>query len=465
MTLPHAQSSPPGLEPDPERLSAAPSPRSESHPGITTGTKQGLEPATPLGTQPPAEPDHRPEGETVARKVLVIDDAPDVRVYVRALLRKWGFEAVLASNGAEGLERLRDGDIRLVICDWMMDGMSGPEVCAAIRRTDFPHYVYVLLLTGRTEDTDLVYGLDAGADDFVGKPFDVQVLRARLQVGVRTLALEERLAEQNRRLQQSHDALDRAYGQIQNDLAAAARIQRESLPVSDDSIAPLRAGWLFLPAAKISGDSFHFFPIAGEEVGFYHLDVAGHGIPAALLSTSLSRSLVPHTGMTQHGGAGGEYLNPADFLATLNRELCSPDGEVSSYATVVYGVLEPHTGAGRMALAGHPQPLLLRADGEVTFLPGGGLPVGMFDSAEYSTQHFTLGPGERLITYSDGITDCFDASGQAFDIDHLRALLQANRTLESAALATAVREAVLAWRGAAELEDDVSLLIIERPAS
>jgi phosphoserine phosphatase RsbU/P len=398
-------------------------------------------------------------------KVLVIDDALDLRVYVRALLRKWGYEAVLASNGTEGLERLRAGDIRLVICDWMMDGMSGPEVCAAIRREDFSHYVYVMLLTGRTEDTDLVYGLDAGADDFVGKPFDAQVLRARLQVGVRILGLEERLAEQNRRLKQSHDALDRAYGQIQNDLAAAARIQRESLPVSDTSISPLRAGWLFLPAAKISGDSFHFFPLAANEVGFYHLDVAGHGIPAALLSASLSRSLVPHAGAAGSVAGGGTYLDPAALLALLNAELCNPDGEVTSYATVVYGVLDPHTGAGRIALAGHPQPLLLRADGSVEFLPKGGLPVGMFDSAEYAADGFHLAPGERLITYSDGITDCFDAQGHAFNLDHLCRLLAAHRALSSAALAELLRDAVLGWRSGAELEDDVSLLIIERPGA
>jgi phosphoserine phosphatase RsbU/P len=398
-------------------------------------------------------------------KVLVIDDALDLRVYVRALLRKWGFEAVLASNGAEGLERLRAGDIRLVICDWMMDGMSGPEVCAAIRREDFSHYVYVMLLTGRTEDTDLVYGLDAGADDFVGKPFDAQVLRARLQVGVRILGLEERLAEQNRRLKQSHDALDRAYGQIQNDLAAAARIQRESLPVSDASIAPLRAGWLFLPAAKISGDSFHFFPVSADEIGFYHLDVAGHGIPAALLSASLSRSLVPHASAAGSVAGSGTYLDPAALLAALNAELCNPDGEVTSYATVIYGVLDPHTGAGRIALAGHPQPLLLRADGSVELLPKGGLPVGMFDSAAYDAERFHLAPGERLITYSDGITDCFDIDGNAFNLDHLCRLLAANRAQSSADLAELLRETVLGWRGDAELEDDVSLLIIERPSA
>ena len=416
-------------------------------------------PETAAGTRSEA-----PDQIAPARKVLVIDDAPDVRAYVRALLGKWGFEAVLASNGADGLERLREGDIRLVICDWMMDGMSGPEVCAAIRRADFAHYVYVMLLTGRTEATDLVYGLDAGADDFLGKPFDAQVLRARLQVGVRILGLEARLAEQNRRLKQSHDALDSAYRQIQADLAVAARIQRGSLPVSDAGIAPLKAGWLFLPAAKISGDSFHFFPISADEIGFYHLDVAGHGISAALLSTSLGRSLVPHIGSLQQTKGAGAYLDPADLLHGLNAELCSPDGEVSNYATVVHGVLNPHTGEGRLALAGHPQPLLLHNDGSIELLPKGGLPVGMFDTADYRAQVFRLEPGERIVTYSDGITDCFDQAGRPFDLDHLCALLRANRALGSEALANVLRKAVLAWRGDAELEDDVSMLILERPA-
>jgi sigma-B regulation protein RsbU (phosphoserine phosphatase) len=397
-------------------------------------------------------------------RVLVIDDAPDVRAYVRALLRKWGYDPVVASNGADGLARMREHDIRLVICDWMMDGMSGPEVCTAIRAGDFGGYVYVMLLTGRTEDTDLVYGLDAGADDFISKPFDAQVLRARLQVGARILGLEERLAEQHRRLRQQHEALEQAYGQIQNDLAAAARIQRESLPTSDTPIVPLRAGWLFLPAAKVSGDSFHVLSLTPELVGFYHLDVAGHGIPAALLSTSLTRSLVPITAYGEgNTGITGDYLEPARLLARLNRELCSPDGEVTTYATMVYGVIDRRTGEGRLALAGHPKPMIVRSEGRVESLCGGGLPVGMFDGADYETQDFHLDRGERLVMYSDGITDCFDADGRAFDVDHLRAELLRTREGSAQDMATALERAVAAWRPHAELEDDVSVLIIDRP--
>jgi len=89
----------------------------------------------------------------------------------------------------------------------------------------------------------------------------------------------------------------------------------------------------------------------------------------------------------------------------------------------------------------------------------------MFDSAAYDAERFHLAPGERLITYSDGITDCFDIDGNAFNLDHLCRLLAANRAQSSADLAELLRETVLGWRGDAELEDDVSLLIIERPSA
>lgn len=411
---------------------------------------------------PPADlaiPEAAPEA-TARLKVLVIDDAPDVRAYVRALLKKWGYDPVAAASGVEGLARMGEGDIRLVICDWMMDGMSGPEVCAAIRARDYGHYIYVLMLTGRSEDTDLVYGLDAGADDFVRKPFDAQVLRARLAVGVRIVGLEERLAEQNRRLSEHHAELKSAYRQIQRDLAAAARIQRELLPTSDAPIAPLKAAWLFLPAAQISGDSFSFFPLSRDLAGFYHLDVAGHGIPAALLSASLSRALMP-AGVSGDPEVG---LDPRAMIDKVNRDLCSPDGEVSNYATLAFGLVDRHTGAGRIAVAGHPRPLLLRADGRIDRLEAGGLPVGMFEAASFELQTFQLDPGDRLFMYSDGITDCFDAAGEAFDLDQLYAVLADRPGLASTELTRAIGGAVNAWLGGSELEDDISVLILERPA-
>ncbi|NCA91423.1 MAG: response regulator, partial [Gammaproteobacteria bacterium] len=316
-------------------------------------------------------------------KILVIDDAADARLYVSLLLRRWGYEVLEAEDGHAGLDLLLAQDIRLVICDWMMPGMSGPELCRAVRTANLSHYAYIILLTGRSDSADLVEGLNAGADDFVTKPFEAQVLRARLRVGERILALEQRLGEQNRDLLESRNQLAQAYDQIQADLATAARIQRQLLPTSDQATSPFRAHWLFLPAAQVSGDSFNFFELTPGLVGFYHLDISGHGVPAALLSVSLSRSLVPGGGP---GTVATDFFDPATFLADLNRQFTSRDGEVENYATIAYGTLEKHTGRVRLALAAHPYPLVLRQSGRIDTLQQGGLPVGMFPEVDYRAQ-------------------------------------------------------------------------------
>lgn len=90
---------------------------------------------------------------------------------VRALLEKWGYEAEDASEGLEGFSRTKEADIRIVVCDWMMPGMSGLDLCRAVREAELGHYVYIILLTGRSDKADLLKGLRAGADDFLSKPY------------------------------------------------------------------------------------------------------------------------------------------------------------------------------------------------------------------------------------------------------------------------------------------------------
>ena len=384
-----------------------------------------------------------------------------MRIYVRALLKKWGYEPEVASEGIEGLARIKDSGTPLVICDWMMPGMSGPEVCREVRKAELGHYVYVILLTGRSDKADLVEGLNAGADDFVSKPFDAQVLQARLRVAERILSLEQRLSEQNRELRVSRNRLEKAYDQIQADLTAAARVQRQLLPTSDSHVSPLRAEWIFLPAAQVSGDNFNFFELTANLVGFYHLDVSGHGIPAALLSASLSRSLVPGGGPGV--AARSDFLDPARFLADLNRQLVNPDGEVERYATVAYGTIDKYTGDVEIALAGHPHPIVLRHNGEIQYLTASGLPVGMFPEVGYEPERLRLDPGDRLILYSDGVTECEDADGNAFGDEHLRETTIAAIRASTPRLTRVIGARLRQWRGPGDFEDDISILSLERP--
>jgi len=393
-------------------------------------------------------------------KALIIDDAADMRLYVRALLEGWGYQAADASGAEDGFALIRSSDIQIVVCDWMMPGMSGPELCRAVRASELGAYVYFILLTARSDKADLLEAMDAGADDFLSKPFDARVLRARLRVAERILGLEGRLAEQNRELRDSTRRLEQAYGQIQCDLAAAARIQQQMLPQSKGIASPFRAEWLFLPAAEVSGDNFHLFPLTPDRVGFFLLDVSGHGIPAALLSARLSCSLVPAGG--QSLASDVDRTGPAAFLSELNRQLTDPDVEVENYATIVYGVLDKRDGSAEVVLAGHPPPLVLRRSGSFDDLAPGGLPFGMFPEVAYESRHLGLDPGDKLILYSDGVTECRGQHGEPFGDERFRDFVKQFRDVDAGRLTEELGEHLRRWHGSAEFDDDISLMVLER---
>ena len=125
-------------------------------------------------------------------RILIADDDGLALQMLRNAVTKFGYEVDAVGNGADALEILKKGETRLVISDWEMPGMSGIELCRAIRGHGFPHYVYVVLLTARDGSSHTVEGLAAGADDFMTKPFNPAELAMRLQVGQRVLSLETR---------------------------------------------------------------------------------------------------------------------------------------------------------------------------------------------------------------------------------------------------------------------------------
>ena len=136
-------------------------------------------------------------------RILVADDDRVSRTILIHTLEKWGFEVVVAEDGEAAWRMLHEEQPSITILDWMMPGLDGPDVCRKIRQEEKLAHVYVLLLSSRGSRHDLVAGLQAGADDYVTKPFDPEELRARINVGVRVLRLQERLAEQVSELQEA----------------------------------------------------------------------------------------------------------------------------------------------------------------------------------------------------------------------------------------------------------------------
>lgn len=143
-------------------------------------------------------------------KVLVADDDPVSRRLLQSYLQKWGYEVAVAANGADAWRLFEREDFPVVVSDWMMPEVDGGELIRRIRARGGPGYVYTILLTARSQKEDLVEGMEAGADDFVTKPFHQEELRARLRAGERIIKLERALEEQNRMLLEAQAALQKA---------------------------------------------------------------------------------------------------------------------------------------------------------------------------------------------------------------------------------------------------------------
>jgi phosphoserine phosphatase RsbU/P len=148
-------------------------------------------------------------------KILIADDDNSARFYLEIMLKKWGYEVVIAKDGNSAWEILQSKSTpRLAILDWMMPGMSGIDICSKIRQLDHGKQLYILLLTAKGSKEDIIAGLQAGADDYVTKPVDRDILRARILVGVRLATLQDHLAQHLEDLQQALAKVNKLQGLV-----------------------------------------------------------------------------------------------------------------------------------------------------------------------------------------------------------------------------------------------------------
>ena len=408
--------------------------------------------------------------DATRQRVLIVEDSIAESMRLEAMLTKLGYDVMSANNGREALGVLNDHAIPLIISDWRMPEMSGIDLCRKVRDDARYGQPYFILLTGCNTQIDLVAGMEAGADDFITKPFNGEELRVRLQAGMRIIGLRGEIEQRNAQLEQTLRNEEAANRRIHEDLTSAAAMQQALLPTGDNPFPHLEIATLFKPATVVAGDTYNYFRLDDEHLGFYHLDVAGHGIASAMLSFTLSRFLSPEslirrvpTTSSNGNTTIKSITHPHDVVAALNQRFLEDD-HCEHYFTMVYGVLNIITGKGELCQAGHPHPLHSRADGTITPVGSGGFPVGMLAEASYESTPFTLHPGDRLWLYSDGIPDCNNEAGKALGIEQFTTLLQHTSQTPLARLPVAIEKVLMHWHGEADLDDDISLLAIGRVA-
>jgi phosphoserine phosphatase RsbU/P len=392
-------------------------------------------------------------------KILLVDDEPAILSIQSKILNQWGYEVEVAKDGHTAWEKMADPAINFVISDWIMPGISGVDLCRKIREAKLERYVYLLLCTAKDRQEDVVEGLDAGADDFLIKPIDLNELRVRIRSGERVLNLERKLENHNSQLRQ-------AYDQARKDLKAAAAMQMSLLPSSSPQAIGIQGEWFFHPSHYVAGDIFNLCTIDESHVGFYILDVSGHGVPAAMLSVSLSMLLRPDAGsenLLKRWNARSsrpEPISPEQVLTELNHRFQNKEDR---YFTMIYGVYDHAYSRVHISLAGQPSPLLLRTSGKIERLGDGGYPIGIWPQSEYERFEISVQPGDRLILYSDGISECRDADGQQYGDARILQYFEARTTSHTLKeLCTEFEREIEAWnKDAVNFEDDISMLALE----
>jgi len=412
-----------------------------------------------------AKASSRPESPQVVRDVLVVDDSRAHLRLMASIMTRWGYTVHQADSGQAALDILQAGGIDLVLSDWVMPGMNGIELCENYRQSEGEQYVYFILLTSKNEGEDVARGLAAGADDFLSKPIDRSELRARIAAGERLIAMQRAVVEKNQLLEKTLGHLQNVYDGIARDLAEARRLQQSLVPDRQRRYPGAEVFLHLQPSGQVGGDLVGAFRIDSWKLGLYSIDVSGHGIASALLNARLAGYLSgtspAHNLALKPDGKGGYDLYPPVEICQRLNSLLIADIETELYFTMVFVGLDLRTGRAELAQAGHPNPLVQRANGLVEFVGDGGMPIGLIDDAEFGQMELELAPGDRLLLYSDGFTEQTNPDGQMLDEDGLSQLALEYTDTQGGEFIDALVWSLSAHSGNTDFDDDLSGVLLE----
>lgn len=409
----------------------------------------------PLQNRPPVAP----------RNLLIVDDSRAQRRILTALMLRRGYHVREAGSAEEALDLCRNHRFDIIISDWMMPGMSGPEFCTAFRALQRDSYGYFILLTSRNDRAEAAHGLDFGADDFLSKPVDTEELYARVAAGERILRMERELTEKNRLIGTTLSELQTLYDSLDRDLREARKLQQSLVRKRYQHFRAGQASLLLRPNGHVGGDLVGFFSIDAARLGMFAIDVSGHGVTSAIMTARLAGVLSgasPDQNIAIETGIAGRRRGlPPEEVATALNDLLLNEIQTDQYLTLLYALIDLQTGDVSLVQAGHPRPAVQRRDGRVEFLGDGGLPVGLIPDARYERITTRLVPGDRLLITSDGITECADALGAQFDESGVAACLARHSDLRGQMFLDAMVHDLQGYSGAQDFADDVSAALFE----
>lgn len=379
--------------------------------------------------------------------ILVVDDIEDNVYLLKLILENLGHNVQAAYDGQEALDKAFASPPDIVLLDVMMPVLNGLEVAKKLKENESTRHVPVILLTARKNDVkDLVEGLSAGADEYLTKPFNEPELVARVNSMLRMKKLYDEVTEAKAKVEE-------LYADIHSELEMAQKVQFSLLPKDFPYPEKVRITARYMATSSLGGDYYDVLDYGGGKIGILMADVSGHG-PSAALIVSMMKALVS-------GYAHNMDITPGRIVELLNTQLLKITPE-EQYVTMFLGILDLNTRKLVYIRAGHPYPLLMRKEKEdIVKLDARGGFVGLEEEIDNDEGEVELHPGDRILAYTDGLTEVYNTEKQIFGFDNMQKVMEANFHDDGATLIEKLIGASVGWGIDDSHDDDVAVLLVE----
>lgn len=379
-------------------------------------------------------------------QILVIDDDRASRRLLLRALREAGYTCGEAASGVEALELLRTRPPELLLLDLDMPDLDGAEVLTRLRADPDAGLAQLpaIMLTGHGGEESEVRCLEAGANDFVTKPINLPVLRARIDTQLRLESLRQQLQQQNGELEAWRANLER-------DLAAARLTQQSLIPQKPPTLPDWEVAAAYRPVIQVGGDIYGWLRMNDGRMLFWIADATGHGAAAALLTT-LAKLLF------QHGS--GEHAEPAKIMEAVNKDFRSIFG-ARSFMTAMCVALDPESGRASVVGAGHPPLLVTRGAGVPELIWSSAPPLGLLERSPFAEEEINLAAGDGFLLHTDGLYGSAKQSAQPTTPERLRTALGEMHCATAQELLVRIVRRV-APEGSAPLPDDLAAVAVRR---
>jgi len=381
-------------------------------------------------------------------RILVVDDDATSRKMLVRTLSSAGYDCYESDNGAETLKLVHGEQPSLLLLDFDMPGLDGAEVLKRMRADRDPAVAQIpaIMLTGHGGEESEVLCLEAGADDFVTKPINTAVLRARIETQLR-------LRSMRRQLQQQNEELEKWRNNLERDLAAARLTQQSLIPQKPPTLPGWEVAAYYRPVIQVGGDIYGWLRMRDGRILFWIADATGHGASAALL-TALAKLLFYH-GCVEHDA-------PAAIMQTVNNDFRSIFG-ARSFMTAMCVALDPASGRANVVGAGHPPLLIARHNGGADSIASSAPPLGLVERARFIETIVNLRRGEAFVLYTDGLFGAANGEKPRLTPEHLAKMIDPSAPSAEALLMSMMNQAMPA-ASEHSLPDDVAALAVRRMA-